>query len=206
MKNTLIIAEAGVNHNGDVDLAHKLIEAALESGADIIKFQSFNSSLITTPDAEKANYQIKNTKNNESQQEMLKKLQLSDKEHFELIKHCQEKKIEFLSTAFDDESIELLRKLPLKRVKIPSGEITNLPYLRKLVSFKKPLIISTGMSTLDEIKSSLDEIYKFGVKKRDITLLHCSSEYPAPIETVNLQAMITIKRNFGIDIGVKPTI
>lgn len=201
MKNTLIIAEAGVNHNGDVNLAHKLIDAALDAGADIIKFQSFNSSLITTFDAEKANYQIKNTKNNESQQKMLSKLQLSVKEHYELIKHCQEKKIEFLSTAFDDESIELLRKLPLRRIKIPSGEITNLPYLRKLVSFNKPLIISTGMTTLKEIKSSLDEIYKFGVKKENITLLHCSSEYPAPMESVNLNAMITIKNTFGIDIG-----
>ena len=117
MKNTLIIAEAGVNHNGDVDLAHKLIDAALDSGADIIKFQSFNPSLIATFDAVKANYQIKNTKNDESQQKMLRKLQLSDEEHYDLIKHCQEKKIEFLSTAFDDESIELLRKLPLKRIK-----------------------------------------------------------------------------------------
>ena len=201
MKNTLIIAEAGVNHNGDVDLAHKLIDAALDSGADIIKFQSFNPSLIATSDAVKANYQIKNTKNDESQQEMLRKLQLSDEEHYDLIKHCQEKKIEFLSTAFDDESIELLRKLPLKRIKIPSGEITNLPYLRKLVSLNRPFIISTGMSTLSEIKSSLDEIYKCGVQKRDITLLHCSSEYPAPIEKVNLNAMITIKKTFGVDIG-----
>ena len=201
MKNTLIIAEAGVNHNGDIDLAHKLIDAALDSGADIIKFQSFNPSLIATADAEKANYQIKNTKNDESQQEMLRKLQLSDEEHYDLIKHCQEKKIEFLSTAFDDESIELHRKLPLKRIKIPSGEITNLPYLRKLVSFNRPFIISTGMSTLSEIESSLDEIYKCGVQKKDITLLHCSSEYPAPIEKVNLNAMITIKKSFGVDIG-----
>ena len=201
MKKTLIIAEGGVNHNGDVNLAHKLIDAAYDSGADIIKFQTFDSSLLTTFNAKKAEYQIKNTNENESQQEMLRKLQLSVNDHYELIKHCEHKKIEFLSTAFDDNSIKLLKKLDLKRIKIPSGEITNLPYIRKSISLNKPLIISTGMTTLKEIKSTLEEIYKLGVKKENIILLHCSSEYPASIETVNLKAMITIKETFDIDIG-----
>lgn len=201
MKKTLIIAEGGVNHNGNVDLAHKLIDAAHDAGADIIKFQTFDSSLLTTFNAKKAKYQIKNTNESESQQEMLSKLQLSEDDHYELIKHCEQKKIEFLSTAFDDNSIYFLRKLDLKRIKIPSGEITNLPYIRKSVSLNKPLIISTGMTSISEIKSTLEEIYKLGVKKEKIILLHCSTEYPASLETVNLNAMITIKETFDIDIG-----
>lgn len=201
MKKTLIIAEGGVNHNGDVNLAHKLIDAAYEAGADIIKFQTFDASLLTTFRAKKAKYQIKNSNEKESQQEMLSKLQLTEKDHYELIKHCDHKRIEFLSTAFDDNSINLLRKLDLKRIKIPSGEITNLPYIRKSISLNKPIIISTGMAYLSEIKSSLDEIYKLGVKKENVILLHCSSEYPAPIEKVNLNAMITIKETFNVDIG-----
>lgn len=201
MKNTLIIAEAGVNHNGDINLAHKLIDEAFFAGADIIKFQSFNASLLSTYDAKKADYQLEKTSINESQQEMLFKLQLSEENHFELVKHCEEKKIEFLSTAFDQESTELLNKLNLKRLKVPSGEITNLPYLRNLILLNKPLIISTGMCDLNDIKLSLNEIYKLGLTKKDITLLHCSTEYPAAIENINLNAMLTLKNVFQVDIG-----
>jgi len=201
MKKTLIIAEAGVNHNGDINLAHKLIDEACQAGADIIKFQSFNPSLVTTSNAKKANYQIEKKSLNESQQEMLSKLKLSEKDHFELVKHCNQKKIEFLSTAFDQESIDLLSKLNLKRIKVPSGEVTNLPYLRNLILLKKPLIISTGMCDLNDIKLTLEEIYKLGLKKNDITLLHCSTEYPVPIKNINLNAMITLKNKFKIDIG-----
>ena len=201
MKKTLVIAEAGVNHNGDINLAHKLIDEACKAGADIIKFQSFNSSLLTTNDAEKADYQIDKNFMYESHQEMLFKLQLSEGDHFELIKHCEDKNIEFLSTAFDQKSIDLLSKLNLRRLKIPSGEITNLPYLRNLIALKKPLIISTGMCDLHEIKLSLEEIYKSGISKNDITLLHCSTEYPAAIENINLNAMLTLQNEFQINIG-----
>jgi len=199
MKNTLIIAEAGVNHNGDLSIAHKLIDAAANVGADIIKFQTFKASLITTKEVKKANYQVKNSPIEETQQEMLKKLELSFNDHEELIKHCNELNIEFLSTAFDLESINLLKKLQLKRVKIPSGEINNLPYLREIGTLNKPFIISSGMANLEDIKNAINEINRN--LKKDITVLHCSSEYPADKKNVNLNAMKTIKRTFNLDVG-----
>ena len=199
MKNTLIIAEAGVNHNGDLSIAHKLIDAAANVGADIIKFQTFKASLITTKEVKKANYQVKNSPIEETQQEMLKKLELSFNDHEELIKHCNELNIEFLSTAFDLESINLLKKLQLKRVKIPSGEINNLPYLREIGTLNKPFIISSGMANLEDIKNAINEINRN--LKKDITVLHCSSEYPADKKNVNLKAMKTIKRTFNLDVG-----
>ena len=201
MKKTLVIAEAGVNHNGEINLAHKLIDAAVEVGADIIKFQTFNSKLITTAKAEKADYQIKNQLKDETQQEMLSKLELSREDHYQLIKHCEEVKIEFLSTAFDEKSISFLNNLGLKRMKIPSGEITNLPYLRKICSIKKPVILSTGMATLQEVKSALDVIKTEGIENNEITILHCSTEYPASIKTVNLNAMETIRTSLKVNVG-----
>ena len=201
MKKTLIIAEAGVNHNGNISLAHKLIDAAVDSGADVIKFQTFTSSLLTTSFAEKTKYQINNTPANESQQEMLSKLELDLDAHKELIKHCEMRGIEFLSTAFDDNSIELLKKLKLKRIKIPSGEITNLPYIRKLCDPDKQVILSTGMSNLEEITIALKEIKKFLIQEENITVLHCSTEYPAEIGNVNLNAIKTIKRSFNTKVG-----
>ena len=201
MKRTLIIAEAGVNHNGDILLAHALIDAAADAGADVIKFQTFNAKDLTTPDAKKANYQIANSTTEESQQEMLSRLELSLEDHYELIKHCENKRIEFLSTAFDNKSIDLLSKLNLKRIKIPSGELTNIPYIRKLCLQKKPVLLSTGMADLDEIGISLGEIQKAGICDDDITILHCTTEYPAKECSLNLNAIKTIKRKFKIDVG-----
>lgn len=201
MKKTLVIAEAGVNHNGDINLAHKLIDAAVEVGADIIKFQTFKSELITTENAQKASYQIKNGLKDETQQEMLSKLELSHENHYQLIKHCKEVNIEFLSTAFDEQSISFLSNLDLKRMKIPSGEITNLPYLRKISSLKKSVILSTGMATLEEVKSALNVIKSEGIKNSEITILHCSTEYPASKKTVNLTAMETIRNSLKVDVG-----
>ena len=201
MKKTLIIAEAGVNHNGNILLAHKLIDAAVDSGADIIKFQTFTSSLLTTSFAEKTKYQINNTPANESQREMLSKLELGLDDHKELIKHCEMRGIEFLSTAFDDNSIELLKKLKLKRIKIPSGEITNIPYIRKMCDLNKPVILSTGMSNLEEIAVALKEIKRSGIKDENITVLHCSTEYPALIRNVNLNAINTIRSCFNTKVG-----
>ena len=201
MKKILIIAEAGVNHNGDINLAHKLIDAAVEVGADIIKFQTFNSNLVTTENAQKASYQVKNGLKDETQQEMLCKLELSNEDHYQLIKHCEAVNIEFLSTAFDEQSISFLNNLDLKRMKIPSGEITNLHYLRKVCSLKKPLIISTGMATLEEVESALNVVKSEGIKNTEITILHCSTEYPANKKTVNLNAMETIRNSLKVNVG-----
>ena len=201
MKKTLVIAEAGVNHNGDINLAHRLIDAAVEVGADIIKFQTFNSLLMSTAKAEKASYQISDEYADESQQQMLSKLELSHKDHYSLIKHCKDVNIEFLSTAFDEKSIDLLSNLRLKRTKIPSGEITNLPYLRKLCSLKKPVILSTGMANLEEVKLALDIIKSEEINSDEITVLHCSTEYPANIKTVNLKAIETLTNTFNVDVG-----
>ncbi|MBO6960197.1 MAG: N-acetylneuraminate synthase [Prochlorococcus marinus CUG1438] len=201
MSKTLIIAEAGVNHNGDIKLAHKLIDAAYNAGADIVKFQTFLPSELSTDYAPLAEYQKSNIGNQVSQLDMLNNLKLSESDHHELIEHCNEKNIEFLSTSFDLASLSLLKKFSLKRNKIPSGEITNLPLIRKIAAIKKPIILSTGMSTLGEIEIALEEINKYGTNKDLITILHCSTEYPASIETVNLKAMNTIKSAFGVKVG-----
>jgi N,N'-diacetyllegionaminate synthase len=198
---TLIIAEAGVNHNGSLMIAKQLIDAAKESGADIVKFQTFKASLISTKFAKKAKYQSDLTNSTESQYEMLKKLELNYIDHLELIEYCRQKDIIFLSTAFDRESIALLKKLNIPILKTPSGEITNLPYLRDIGKAGLPVIVSTGMSTLDEISSALDIIQKAGTPKEDITVLHCNTEYPTPVEDVNLSAMLTIQRELGVKVG-----
>ncbi|WP_061298644.1 N-acetylneuraminate synthase [Leptospira borgpetersenii] len=199
---TLIIAEAGVNHNGDIELARKLIDAAANAGADIVKFQTFEAKRLVTKFAKKADYQsamINNTA--ESQYEMLKKLELSKEDHEKLIQHCKKNRIEFLSTAFDLQSLVFLEQLNLSRYKIPSGEITNLPYLQKIGSLSKPIILSTGMSTLGEIESALLVLEKMGMNRNEITVLHCNTEYPTPYSDVNLSAMKSIADAFKVKVG-----
>lgn len=197
----LVIAEAGVNHNGSLDLAKELIDVAVDSGADIVKFQSFNASDLVTKNAKKAQYQILNTHNNESQFDMLRSLEISFEKQIELKKYAEDKKIEFLSTGFDLKSVKFLNELNLKRFKIPSGEITNLPYLRLIGSFKKPVILSTGMANLKEVKDALQQLYMAGLSKEYITILHCTSQYPAPLNDINLRAMNTLKKSFKTKVG-----
>ena len=197
----LIIAEAGVNHNGSLSQAKELVDVAKESGADIVKFQTFNSSNLVTKGTKKALYQSLNTENNDSQLEMLRKLELSFDQQIDLKNYCIKKNIEFLTTAFDLESLDLINQMNLKRFKIPSGEITNLPYLRKIGSFGKSIILSTGMSNMEEIDNALNQLYLAGTSKRDVSILHCTSEYPAPFLDVNLKAMNSIKKKFKVDIG-----
>ena len=198
---TIIIAEAGVNHNGDINLAYQLVEAAAEAGADIVKFQTFNAKLLATAKADKASYQKETTGEVETQRDMLQKLQLNREQHLQLIDHCDRIGIEFLSTAFDSASIELLSTLSTQRWKIPSGEITNLPYLRKIGSLNQPVILSTGMATLGEIESAIDVLERYGTCRDQITVLHCTTEYPAPLDEVNLHAMQTISQAFGVKVG-----
>ena len=204
LNKVTIIAEAGVNHNGNIKIAFDLIDAAVEAGADIIKFQTFNPEKLVTKYSKKAEYQIKNIGNFDKQDQysMLKNLQLSIEDHKSLISRCKKYGIEFLSTGFDLESLEFLNSLELKRFKIPSGEITNLPYLRKIAEFKKPIILSTGMSNLDEIKASLNIFFDKGFSCKDITLLQCTTEYPAPIDEINLKVMNLFQEKFKVDVGL----
>ena len=199
--NVFIIAEAGVNHNGSIDLAKKLIDVASASGADAVKFQTFKADNLATKKAQKAIYQKENTDKEESQFDMLKKLELDIEAHKELISYCINKKIIFLSSPFDHESIELLNDLGLEILKIPSGEITNLPYLRHIGKLNKRIILSTGMSNIDEVKSALNILINSGTKKNNITVLHANTEYPTPMEDVNLRAMLTIGKELDIKIG-----
>ncbi|WP_298542680.1 N-acetylneuraminate synthase [uncultured Aquimarina sp.] len=202
MKKTLIIAEAGVNHNGDISLAKKLIDAAANAGVDYVKFQTFNAKKLVSKNASKASYQKENTNNaEESQLKMLQKLELSKEMHLELIEYCKIKDIKFLSTGFDLESIDFLYELNIDLFKVPSGEITNLPYLRKIGGLGKPIIISTGMADMNEIRDAVDIVVKAGAPKNQITILHCNTEYPTPMKDVNLLAMSTIKKEFDVPIG-----
>lgn len=201
MKRCIIIAEAGVNHNGSIDIAKKLIDAAVASGADAVKFQTFKAENLATIYAKKAEYQKNLTSKKESQFEMLKKLQLNKEMHIELINYCVKKNIKFLSSPFDHDSIDLLRDLGLEIFKIPSGEITNLPYLRHIGKLNKKIILSTGMSNMDEVKIALDVLINSGTKKNNITVLHANTEYPTPMEDVNLKAMVTIGQELDINFG-----
>ena len=202
MNKTIIIAEAGVNHNGDIETAKKLIDVAAEAGVDYIKFQSFKADKLVSPDAKKADYQIKNTgKEDDSQYQMLKQLELSVDDHIELIEYCSSKKIKFFSTAFDLDGISYLSSLNLGVFKIPSGELTNFPYLRAIAKTELPVILSTGMANLDEIQKSVEVLTSNGTKKNQITVLHCNTEYPTPMKDVNLKAMLTIKEKLGVAIG-----
>lgn len=223
--NTLVIAEAGVNHNGDIELAKKLIDVAVDAGANIIKFQTFKASKLAAASAIQADYQVKNTGKSESQLEMLKKLELKYEDHFLLVDYCKSKNIDFLSTAFDEESLDfLVNDLGQKLLKIPSGEITNGPLLLAHAKTGLPIILSTGMTTLSEIETALSIIAfgycypseipssanfekaycsKIGKEslKAKVTILHCTTEYPAPLADINLNAIETIKHAFKLPVG-----
>ena len=195
-----VIAEAGVNHNGDLDKALSLIEVAAKSGADYVKFQTFIPNKIASPKAKKAKYQIDENEN-EDQLQMLRKLEIKKSWYPKLINHSYDNNIKFLSTAFDLDSLKFLRKLGLQIFKIPSGEITNKPYLQEVGSYNKKIILSTGMSDINDIKLALDVIIESGTQKKNITVLHCNTEYPTPYEDVNLNAMNHISTEFNVDIG-----
>ena len=202
MNKVLIIAEAGVNHNGDIELAKKLIDAATEAQVDYVKFQSFRADNLVSPIAKKAKYQIKNIGNEDDfQYEMLKNLELSDEDHIVLITYCKKKNIKFFSTAFDVDGVSYLSSLGLDLFKIPSGELTNFPYLRAIGQTKKPVILSTGMADLQDIKAAIDVLIFYGTKKEQLTVLHCNTEYPTPMQDVNLHAMNSIKEEFDVAIG-----
>ena len=198
---TLIIAEAGVNHNGDIKLAKKLIDVAVNAGADFVKFQTFNADRLATHAAKKAEYQAQTTDRNETQHEMLRRLELTPAMHHELIAHCKMRKIGFFSTGFDIESVDFLASLGQNLFKIPSGEITNLPYLRHIGRLGKPIILSTGMSNMPEIESAIKALEQAGTPRSKITVLHCTTEYPAPMCDVNLRAMQSIQTELGVAIG-----
>ncbi|MCU0326669.1 MAG: N-acetylneuraminate synthase [Spirosomaceae bacterium] len=201
MSKTIIIAEAGVNHNGSIELAKRLVDAAAEAGADFVKFQTFKADKIASKQAQKADYQQKTTDKSESQLEMLKRLELSEEAHHELIDYCKTKNIAFLSTAFDFESIELLKSFGITLGKIPSGELTNLPFLRKMSAAFPQIILSTGMADLNEIKATIQALIASGTTQENLTVLHCNTEYPTPFEDVNLKAMLTIGEELGVNIG-----
>lgn len=202
MNKTIIIAEAGVNHNGDLNNAFKLVDAAVEAGVDYIKFQTFKAEKLVSKNAKKADYQIQNTKNSEdSQLNMLKKLELSHEDHEKLISYCRERNINFFSTAFDLDSLSYLKEIGLDLVKIPSGEITNLPYLRMAAKLFSKVIISTGMCTMDDISAAVKVFKNEGIALDQITILHCNTEYPTPMQDVNLKAMLAIEKEFGTAIG-----
>lgn len=201
--NTLIIAEAGVNHNGSIATAKELINVAADAGADIVKFQTFKAENLVSKSASKADYQKRNLSadTDESQYNMLKKLELSYDAHVELMHYCENRNIRFQSTAFDLDSIDLLNELGMTIWKIPSGEITNLPYLRKIGLLNGHVILSTGMCKMDEIAAAVEVLVKYGTKKDNIKVLHCNTEYPTPMQDVNLLAMLTIKQSLGVGVG-----
>jgi N,N'-diacetyllegionaminate synthase len=202
MNNVIIIAEAGVNHNGSIDLAKKLIDTAVNAGVDFVKFQTFKSESLVSKSAKKASYQIENTNDtSESQLQMLKKLELTREQHYEIVSYCKEKNISFFSTAFDIESLEFLKELGLSMVKIPSGEITNLPYLRKAAELFSEIIISTGMSTMNDIEQAVNVFLKAGHNQNNISIMHCNTEYPTEMKDVNLLAMKTIQLKFSTKVG-----
>jgi N,N'-diacetyllegionaminate synthase len=202
MKKVIIIAEAGVNHNGSLELAKQLIDSAAEAKADYVKFQTFKAHKLVSKKAEKAAYQKNNTdKTEQSQYAMLKKLEIPNEWHFELIEYANSKNIVFVSTGFDEESIDFLDSIGIPFFKIPSGEITNKPYLIHIASKKKPIILSTGMATLSEIKQAVDVLLENGVSKSNLSVLHCNTEYPTPLNDVNLLAMLQIKEEIGVEIG-----
>jgi N,N'-diacetyllegionaminate synthase len=199
MNNVFIIAEAGVNHNGSLELAIELIKAAKACGADAVKFQTFRAEHLATRTAQKAKYQKRTTAREESQLNMLRRLQLGERAHRSLLEICRKSKIQFLSSPFDDESADLLAKIGLPIFKIPSGEITNLPFLRHIARKKKPMILSTGMSTLGEVEEAIHAIKMEGAC--ELSLLHCVTEYPAPYNQINLRAMETLRQAFGLPVG-----
>lgn len=198
---TIIIAEAGVNHNGDLDKALRLIEVASEAGVDYVKFQTFKAINLVHKEAKKAAYQIKNTKESGSQYEMLKQLEIPEDWYPTLLAKCKELNIEFLSTGFDEESIDFLENLGCTFYKVPSGELTNKPYLEHIAEKGKPMILSTGMSTINEIQDAIEVVTAKGISLSDITILHCNTQYPTPMDQVNLKAMLDIQHTFDVSIG-----
>jgi N,N'-diacetyllegionaminate synthase len=202
INKVLIIAEAGVNHNGSYENAKKLILAGAEAGVDYVKFQTFKASKLVSKDAEKADYQKRNTNDDSiSQFEMLKKLEMPEKWHYDLIKYAESLNVKFLSTGFDEESIDFLESINIDLFKIPSGEITNKPFLEHISKKKKPIIISTGMANLEEVRAAIEVLQNNGIQKTIITILHCNTEYPTPMLDVNLKAMLTLKEEFEVNIG-----
>lgn len=200
--HTLIIAEAGVNHNGSIELAKKLVEKAKEAGVDYIKFQTFKASKLVTKAAKQAEYQQKNIgKEGDSQYQMLKKLELSPEEHEVLIDYCRQLGIKFFSTAFDFDSIDYLHSLNLGLWKIPSGEVTNYPFLKRIAAYNEPTILSTGMCDMEDVRAAVNALYKNGLSKENLILLHCNTEYPTPFEDVNLKAMDALRKEFGVEVG-----
>lgn len=199
--SVIVIAEAGVNHNGDIDMAKRLIDVAADSGADFVKFQTFSATRLVTRDAAKADYQKRNDGEADTQFEMLKRLELSEDAHLELMAHCASRGIAFLSTGFDIESVDFLNRLGLPMFKIPSGEITNLPYLRHIGALGKPIVMSTGMANLDEVGAALRVLEQAGAPLEAITVLHCTTSYPTAMSDVNLRAMQAIHKAFGVAVG-----
>lgn len=202
MRHVFIIAEAGVNHNGSLDLAHALVDAAADAGADAVKFQTFQASALVAAGAPKARYQQQTTDAGESQLAMIRRLELGEDAHRALLEHCRQRNIKFLSSPFDIRSVHFLHSLGMKTFKIPSGEITNVPYLRQIGHSADDVILSTGMSTLGDIEQALEILEQAGTPRERITLLHCTTEYPAPVNEINLQAMETLRRAFPGVCGV----
>lgn len=203
MGHVIVIAEAGVNHNGSIEIAKQLVDKAAEAGADFIKFQTFKSEKLVSKYARQADYQRRNIgkESDDSQLSMLKKLELSEEDHLELMDYCQKKGIKFFSTAFDLESIDYLHSLNLGLWKIPSGEITNYPYIKKIAGYGELVILSTGMCELSDIKAAYKVLTNNGIRKEQITILHCNTEYPTPYEDVNLRAMTALKDEFEVEVG-----
>ena len=202
IKHTIIIAEAGVNHNGSIELAKQLVDKAVEAGVDYIKFQTFKASKLVTKAAKQAEYQQKNIgKEGDSQYQMLKKLELSPKDHEVLVSYCEKRGIKFFSTAFDFDSIDYLHSLGLGLWKIPSGEVTNYPFLKRVAAYNEKTILSTGMCEIEDVRAAVGALYKNGLTKENLILLHCNTEYPTPFEDVNLKAMDALKNEFGVEVG-----
>lgn len=203
MNHVLIIAEAGVNHNGSIEIAKQLVDKAVEAGVDVVKFQTFKAEKLVSKSAKQAEYQKKNMGKvaDDSQYNMLKKLELSEKDHQTLIDYCNKKKVKFFSTPFDLESIDYLHSLNLGLWKIPSGEITNYPYIKKIAQYGEPVILSTGMCELDDVTAAMNALIKNGVNREQITILHCNTEYPTPYEDVNLKAMLELQAKYQVKVG-----
>lgn len=202
MNHTIIIAEAGVNHNGSIELAKQLVDKAVEADVDYIKFQTFKASKLVTKTAKKAEYQQRNIGGKDDNQfMMLRKLELSEQDHDVLIEYCQKRGKRFFSTAFDLDSIGYLHSLNLGLWKIPSGEVTNYPFLKKIASYNEKTILSTGMCDMADVRAAVEALYKNGLSKENLILLHCNTEYPTPFEDVNLKAMDALRKEFGVDVG-----
>jgi len=200
--SVFIIAEAGVNHNGSLDMAKQLVDAAVAAGADAVKFQTFKADALVTQEAQQASYQTENTGVKESQYAMLKRLELDEADHVALVDYCQQQQIEFMSTAFDNDSIQLLHRLGMQRWKIPSGELLSIPYLRQIAAFNQQTILSTGMGDLAEVDLAIQTLLKAGLQKKNLTVLHANTAYPTPYIDVNLKAMQTIATEFQVSVGL----